>query len=424
MQTRALDDLLHRLRGERRVWVRLAASRPQEDWQLSLLEITVGEPPPGWKRQRWMYEWALFVASAPAGATVARWFERRRITLKPVSLQIFPQDPVQMERRPSRFEGTLQALPWPTIDWTVNVRDQDPQMLHGQLVASDAPAFLSFDLAGAAFFGVPPSPGRTRSFSGRECFVREQDLRARIDSVRVRPTEVVVSVSGKQLAGTFLALGGSPGQRRPLRRGTREVHFPLADGIPTGSWIALHREYEVVDHRGLDPSWSGQASIEIEVDPTTEVELLVSGGESVTTEFKRELPDSRESIINVMKTVAAFANGDGGTVLFGVDNESVVVGLAALDRRQELDRVAQLIGDWVRPAVDVESEFADVDGKEVLVVRVSRGDDAPYGVSTTERRIDYYVRRSGTTSPATPADVRRFVASRIPSGHAPASWLR
>src|SRR6266545_1189914 len=260
MQTRALDDLLHRLRGERRVWVRLAASRPQEDWQLSLLEITVGEPPPGWKRQRWMYEWALFVASAPAGATVARWFERRRITLKPVSLQIFPQDPVQMERRPSRFEGTLQALPWPTIDWTVNVRDQDPQMLHGQLVASDAPAFLSFDLAGAAFFGVPPSPGRTRSFSGRECFVREQDLRARIDSVRVRPTEVVVSVSGKQLAGTFLALGGSPGQRRPLRRGTREVHFPLADGIPTGSWIALHREYEVVDHRGLDPSWSGQAS--------------------------------------------------------------------------------------------------------------------------------------------------------------------
>ena len=97
-----------------------------------------------------------------------------------------------------------------------------------------------------------------------------------------------------------------------------------------------------------------------------------------------------------MKTVAAFANGDGGTLLFGVDDESVVVGLAAPDRRQALDRVAQLIGDWVRPAVDVEPEFADVDGKQVLAVRVSRGDEAPYGVSTTERRIDYYVRRSAT----------------------------
>ena len=74
--------------------------------------------------------------------------------------------------------------------------------------------------------------------------------------------------------------------------------------------------------------------------------------------------------------------------------------------------------------VEGQAEFADVDGKQVLVVRVGRGEEAPYGVSTTERRIDYYVRRSGTTSPATPADVLRFVASRIPAGHAPTSWLR
>jgi Putative DNA-binding domain len=424
MQTRPLADLVNLLKEERRAWVRLAASRPQEDWQLSLLEVTLGEPPPGWKRRRWIYERGLFVASAPAGATVARWFERRRIRLNPVSLQVVPQDLAQAERRPSRFDGTLQPLPWPSVDWTVHVRDQEPQMLHSQLVASDAPAFLSFDLAGAAFFGVPPSPGRTRSFSGRECFVRQQDLRARIDSVRVRSTEVVVSVSGEQLTGAFLELGGFPGQRRRLRRGTREVHFPLADGIPSGSWIALHRDDELVDHRGLDPAWSGQADIVIEVDPTTEVELLISRGESSTTEFKRELPDSRESIINAMKTIAAFANGDGGTLLFGVDNEGVVVGLTAIDRRQALDRVAQLIADWVRPAVDFASELAEVDGKPVLIVRVGRGDEAPYGVSTTERRIDYYVRRSGTTSPATPADVRRFVASRIATGQTPAFWRR
>jgi hypothetical protein len=415
METRPLADLLHRLKEERRVWVRLAASRPQDDWQLSLLEVTVGEPPTGWQRKRWMYQRALFIASTPRGRTVARWFERRRITLKPVSLQIVPQDLVQAERRPSRFDGTLQALPWPSVDWTVHVRDQDPEMLHGQLVSSDAPAFLSFDLAGAAFFGVPQSPGRMRSFSGRECYVREQDLRARIDSVRVRPTEVVVSVSGERLTGAFLELGGAPGQRRRLRRGMREVHFRLVDGIPTASWIALHRDGELVDHRGLDPAWSGQANIEIEVDLTTEVELLVAEGESATTEFKRELPDSRESVINVMKTVAAFANGDGGTLLFGVDDEGGVVGVAVRDRQEALDRVAQLIAAWVRPAADAESEFADLDGEQVLVVRVGRGDDAPYGVSTTERRIDYYVRRSGTTSPATPADVRRFVASRMPT---------
>ncbi len=189
MQTenRPLSDLTDRLREAPRVWVRLATNRPQDDWQVSLLEVTLGEAPPGWKRQRWSYERAVFVASAPAGATVARWLERGRISMKPVSLAIAPGDRAQVERRQSRFAGIFQALPWPSIAWTVNVRDEATQMLHDELVADDAPAFLTFDLAATAFFRVPPSP--SRSFSGREFVVREQDLRARIDSVRVRPTE-------------------------------------------------------------------------------------------------------------------------------------------------------------------------------------------------------------------------------------------
>jgi hypothetical protein len=173
-------------------------------------------------------------------------------------------------------------LPWPSIDWTVHVRNETPQMLHGELVAHGAPAFLSVDLAGTAFFGVPPTP--SRSFSGRECVVREQDLRARIDSVRVRPTEVIVAVSGEQLSGTTLTLGGLHGQTKQLRRATREVHFPLAGGIPSGSWIALHRGQELLDRRGLDPAW-GQADVEIEVDPVTEVEVLINRGSAGAASF-------------------------------------------------------------------------------------------------------------------------------------------
>ncbi len=152
MQTenRPLSDLTERLRKEPRVWVRLAANRPQEDWQLSLLEVTLGEAPPGWKRQRWSYERALFAASAPAGATVARWLERGRISMKSVSLPIAPGDRAQVERRQSRFVGIFEALPWPSIVWTVNVRDETSQMLHDELVADDAPAFLTFDLAARA----------------------------------------------------------------------------------------------------------------------------------------------------------------------------------------------------------------------------------------------------------------------------------
>lgn len=419
MQIERLGELIERLRAERRVWLRLAANCSQGDWQLALLEVTLGEAPPGWRRQSWEYERALFIAWAPAGATVARWLERGRISMKSVSLQLAPQDQVQTERRQSRFAGVFQALPWPSIQWTVYVRDQTPQMFHGELVADDAPAFISFDFAASAFFGLPPS--QTRTFSGREAVIREQDRRARIDSVRIRPTEAIVAVSGEQLGATALTLGGLPGQTKRLRRNTREVHFSLPGRIPSGSWLALHKSQELLDSRALDPAW-GSSGFEIEVDPVTEVEVLVSGGEGVSVEFKREVPTSDGSVINVMKTVAAFANGDGGTLLFGVDNEGAVVGLATDDVRTAVDRITQLIRDRVRPTVGFDTELADIDGKQVLLVRIDAGAEPPYGVGTTDRRIDYYVRRSGTTFLATPADVRAFVQARLSETRSRASF--
>lgn len=108
IQSQHLDDLTTRLCAERRVWVRLALNRPQDDWQLSLLEVTLREPPPMWTRQSWLYERASFIAVAPAGVTVARWLERGHIRIKPASLPIAILPSVQAERRHSRFAGIFQ----------------------------------------------------------------------------------------------------------------------------------------------------------------------------------------------------------------------------------------------------------------------------------------------------------------------------
>ena len=415
-ERRPLQALLDRLCAERRVWVRIAANRPLDDWQLSLLEITLTEPPPEWRRQSWVYQRAHFVAAAPSGATVARWFKRGRIRMKPIALAVTIQDSdVQVERRQSGWVGIFERLPWPSVEWKVYVQDvQNRQMLHDELVAADAPAFLSYDLAAAAFFGVTSTPGG-RSFSGCECVVREQHRSARIDSVRVRSTEVRVGVTGEQLGGTLVTLGGSNGQTKRLRRASTEARFPLAGGIPSGSWIALHRSHELLDRRGLDPAWGGLADVELEVDPVTEVEVLISGGETATTEFKRQLPsEQRDSIITVMKTVAAFANAGGGTILFGIENDGSVNGLD-LDVRSAVDRLTLLIRDWVKPLVDFHPTAAEIEGRTVVLVRVEPGVETPYGVGTSERRVGYFVRRGGTTFPATPADVRAFVRARLPS---------
>jgi len=79
----------------------------------------------------------------------------------------------------------------------------------------------------------------------------------------------------------------------------------------------------------------------------------------------------------------------------------------------DFDLHVSLPPGWVRPHVDFDAELADLDGKWVLLVRVNAGAEPPYGVATTDRKIDYYVRRSGTTFPASPADVRAFVQERF-----------
>jgi hypothetical protein len=53
VERQTVSALSEYLVAQRRVWVRLAANRLEADWQLALLEVTVGEPPPSWRRQRW-----------------------------------------------------------------------------------------------------------------------------------------------------------------------------------------------------------------------------------------------------------------------------------------------------------------------------------------------------------------------------------
>jgi hypothetical protein len=413
MDSRPLSVLAELLTAQRRVWVRVAASLPESAWQCSLLEVTVGEPPPSWRRQRWRYPRAVFIASKPVGATVARWLTRGRISLPSVSFALALEGSVGVERRDSSFEGIYEKLPWPTHEWQVHLRDTSRQMLHDELVAADTPAFINFDQAAAAFFGVVGV--QNRNFSGREVLVRQQDRRARIDSVRVRPTEVVVNVSGEHLRGACIALSGADGPSKKLSPRTREVRLPAPAGLGPGAWLALHRDQELLDRRVLDRSWGGK-DFDVEVAASTRVEVLISGGERATVEFKRELPGNNPR--GVMKTVAAFANGAGGTLLFGVEDDGHVVGLGDECTRQSVDRLTNLISAWVRPLPDFEPEMVEVAGAGVIAVNVASGFEPPYGIGTDGRDIHYYVRRGGTTFPATPADVRAFVQARIPAAAA------
>jgi predicted HTH transcriptional regulator len=186
--------------------------------------------------------------------------------------------------------------------------------------------------------------------------------------------------------------------------------LPIVSAPGPGAWVALHRGDVLLDRRVLDPAWR-QADVQVEVDLATQVQILVSRGEGPTVEFKRQL--QRHTHRGPMKTISAFANGGGGVIIFGVDDDEQVVGIEQDDPPRAVDLLATLIGDWTRPPVDCSPHIVALGHARVVIVSVPPGAEPPYADRTDDRKLVYYVRRGATSAPARPTDVRAAVRARI-----------
>ena len=116
---------------------------------------------------------------------------------------------------------------------------------------------------------------------------------------------------------------------------------------------------------------------------TTFKELLIA--ETTEYEFKSALEINRPK--SWLKTVSAFANGIGGSIYFGVDDDGNAVGLA--DIKKISADVSRLIKERIMPLPEFNLSARRVDnGKDILVIHIMRGNNTPY----------YYVADGTTTA--------------------------
>ena len=122
-------------------------------------------------------------------------------------------------------------------------------------------------------------------------------------------------------------------------------------------------------------------------------ELLA--GESQTVEYKVERSLSSKSYV---KTVVAFANARGGTLVFGVDDKTrEVIGIPGEKVFQEADAIANAIMDSVEPQVLPEITVKSVRGKSRILVEVPVGRRCPYYLKSEGLESGVYVRMGATT---------------------------
>lgn len=139
---------------------------------------------------------------------------------------------------------------------------------------------------------------------------------------------------------------------------------------------------------------SGVAPVEVAISmkrygvmETRTLEQLIADGESLTVEFKRRLEGDA-----LVATVACMANGEGGSVLVGVEDDGGLVGTTGPDGgAPDAARMAAYIQNNTEPAQSVAISVAELEGKQIVRIDVPRADPGPVGTRSgrfTRRTLD------------------------------------
>ena len=121
----------------------------------------------------------------------------------------------------------------------------------------------------------------------------------------------------------------------------------------------------------------------------------IFAGESDNVEFKEEIPAKSD---RYMKTVVAFANGNGGKLIFGVENNTWnVTGFSKEEVFQKMDDITNAIFDSCEPRIIPSIGVQEVGGKSIIEVEIMSGMTRPYYIKSQGLLDGTYVRVSGTT---------------------------
>lgn len=97
-------------------------------------------------------------------------------------------------------------------------------------------------------------------------------------------------------------------------------------------------------------------------------------GEATAYDKKQMLEVKRPK--SWLKSISAFANGEGGTLIFGISDDNQVLGLA--DAEGDAEKISEDIKSKLDPVPSVNLEYKGVDGKKLILLHVYPGQETPY----------------------------------------------
>lgn len=413
-----LMEIIDTLRSVEDVSVRLALRDPGGLGQERVLSALVVDALPEMPSYTWsvyQYDSLTFLNAKVSGKELQNWFNEAEESVGDLQGHKFKipklERSIWKDWFPSRTDSSyFSVCKWPHSVFRLSLANYEKDDWPSMLIGNDCPFFPDYDSAVLSLLFEQPykygSPPLFSPLHGIVC-VRFAYAEAWIESIHFRPTSLSISVVGDNVEGTQLQIFFPPSVRiyKQLSQ-CGELVFPLQHGMPDDLWIVLSRGMSLLDYRFFkqnDYQRNQHDNIYVEYpepDFQSKVEGLISRGEGFQIEFKRDIPERHERLL---KHVAAFANGDGGTILLGVDDDGTVVGFGG-----DIDRTSAAITNMVRNNLVPEPEYSIdtclIDKRTILIINVKKGNIPPYGLDRD--RPVFYVRRGATTFLARQEEIR------------------
>ena len=129
-------------------------------------------------------------------------------------------------------------------------------------------------------------------------------------------------------------------------------------------------------------------------------------GESKNIEYKVELPKKSEKYL---KSVIAFANTSGGSLIIGIDDESgKIIGVDEKSVFQIMDSIANAVADGCEPQIIPDIAFQTIKEKCIVIVTIYPGMNRPYYLKKQGKQQGTYIRLGGTSRPADSTKIREL----------------
>lgn len=108
-------------------------------------------------------------------------------------------------------------------------------------------------------------------------------------------------------------------------------------------------------------------------------------GEATAYDKKQMLETKRPK--SWLKSVSAFANGEGGTLIFGISDDDQVVGLD--NAETDAEKISEEIKSKLDPVPAVNLEYKEIDGRKLVLLHVYPGQETPYYYIGDKQRLAF-----------------------------------